>query len=219
MVRRWLIMTALFCAATVSAQTRYVTDNLSVELRRGPSLEYLILRSLRSGEAVQVLEQDAEAGYSRVRAAGDGTEGWVLTRFLENEPAARDKLAAAERNLAAARNRVTDLEGQVGELTAKLGGTEQVLEQTEQMQEEASAELADIRQAAANVIEIREQNDTLRQSLAEREGDVERLQIQNSALRSRDRQNWFVVGACVLLGGILLGLIAPTLRRRRRTDW
>jgi SH3 domain protein len=219
MVRRWLIMTALFCAATVSAQTRYVTDNLSVELRRGPSLEYLILRSLRSGEAVQVLEQDAEAGYSRVRAAGDGAEGWVLTRFLENEPAARDKLAAAERNLAAARNRVTDLEGQVGELTAKLGGTEQVLEQTEQMQEEASAELADIRQAAANVIEIREQNDTLRQSLAEREADVERLQIQNSALRSRDRQNWFVVGACVLLGGILLGLIAPTLRRRRRTDW
>ena len=219
MVRRWLLMTALFCAAVANAQTRYVTDNLSVELRRGPSLEYLILRSLPAGEAVQVLEQDAETGYSRVRVADGGAEGWILTRFLEGEPAARDKLAAAERNLAAARNRVAELESQVSELTAKLGGTEQALEQTEQMQEEASAELADIRQAAANVIEIREQNDTLRQSLAERQAEVDRLQIQNSALRSRERQNWFIVGAGVLLGGILIGLIAPTLRRRRRTDW
>jgi SH3 domain protein len=212
-------MAMLFCAAAASAQTRYVTDNLSVELRRGPSLEYLILRSLPSGEAVQVLEQDAETGYSRVRVVEGGTEGWILTRFLENEPAARVKLATAERNLVAARSRVNQLEAQVSELTAKLGGTEQVLEQTEQMQEEASAELADIREAAANIIEIRGQNEALRQSLAEREAEVERLRIETSALRSRDRQNWFIVGACVLVGGMLIGLIAPGLRRRRRTDW
>jgi SH3 domain protein len=219
MVRRWVLMAAFFCAATVGAQPRYVTDNLSVELRRGPSLEYLILRSVPAGAAVQVLEQDAETGYSRVRVVDGGVEGWILTRFLQTEPAARDKLAAAERNLEAARSRVTELESQVTELAGKLGGTEQALQQTEQMQADASAELADIRQAAANVIEIREQNDTLRQSLAETQDELKGLRDQNSALRSRERQNWFIVGACVLLGGILIGLIAPSLRRRRRTDW
>lgn len=212
-------MTMFFCAAAASAQTRYVTDDLAVELRRGPSLEYLIIRNLRSGEAVQVLEEDEETGYSRVRAAEGDTEGWILTRFLENEPAAADRLAAAERNLAAARGRVTDLEAQVGELTQKLGGTEQALEQTAQMQEEASEELANVREAAANVLQIRDQNASLRQNLAEREAEVERLQIQASALRARDRQNWFIVGACVLLGGVIVGLVAPSLRRRRRTDW
>ena len=212
-------MAALLCATAASAQTRYVTDKLSVELRRGPSLEYLIVRSLPSGSAVQVLEQDAETGYSRVRTVDGGTEGWILTRFLETEPAAKDKLAAAERNLETARSRLTELESQVTELTAKLGGTEQALEQTEQAQQAASEELADIRQAAANVIQIREQNDTLRQTLAETQSELERLQIQNSSLRSRERQNWFIVGACVLLGGFLVGLIAPSLRRRRRTDW
>lgn len=210
-------MAALLCAATASAQTRYVTDKLSVELRRGPSLEYLIIRSLPAGTTVQVLEQDSETGYSRVRV-GDA-EGYILTRFLETEPAARDRLAAAERNLETARNRVTELETQVAELTAKLGGTEQALEETERLQAAASAELADIRQAASSVMEIREQNDTLRQSLAETQAEVDRLRIQNSDLRSRERQNWFIVGACVLLGGILIGLIAPSLRRRRRTDW
>lgn len=220
MVRRWLLMTALLvCAATVNAQTRYVTDNLTVELRRGPSLEYLIIRSLPAGSAVEVLEQNAEAGYARVRVVDGGVEGWILTRFLETEPAARTKLAAAERNLETARNRVTELESQVAELAAKLGGTEEALEQTAEMQQAASAELADIRQAAANVIEIREQNDTLRQNLSGTQSELERLQAQNSSLRSRERQNWFIVGACVLLGGFLIGLIAPSLRRRRRTDW
>src|SRR5690606_30346555 len=133
MVRRWLILAALLCAATASAQTRYVTDKLSVELRRGPSLEYLIVRSLPSGTSVQVLEQDSETGYSRVRAGE--TEGDILTRFLATEPAAKGRLAAAERNLAAAHGRVTELEAQVSELTAKLDGTEEALQQTSQAQQ------------------------------------------------------------------------------------
>ena len=79
-------------------QTRYVTDRTIVELRRGPSTEYLILRNLEAGERVEVLEQN-DAGYSRVRVADQGTEGWILTRFLTAEPIARERLAVTERNL------------------------------------------------------------------------------------------------------------------------
>ncbi len=43
-----------------------MSDKLSVELRRGPSTEYLIMRNLDAGAAVEVLEQNGE-GYSRVR--------------------------------------------------------------------------------------------------------------------------------------------------------
>ena len=82
----------LLLAAGVQAQTRYVTDRTLVELRRGPSIEYLILRNLEAGMAVQVLEQDSDSGYSRVRVQDQGTEGWILTRFLQPEPIARDRL-------------------------------------------------------------------------------------------------------------------------------
>ena len=93
-------------ALQAQAQTRYVTDKLTVELRRGPSTEFLIVRSLAVGEPVEVLEQDTSNGYSRVRVLDQGTEGWILTRFLTGEPVARDRLAAAERNLGTSRDRV-----------------------------------------------------------------------------------------------------------------
>ena len=68
-------------------------------------------------------------------------------------------------------------------------------------------------------MEIRDQNESLRQRLIERERQVERLTIGESRLSSRSNQNWFIVGAGVLLGGIVIGLVAPSLSRKRRSDW
>ncbi len=82
-----------------------------------------------------------------------------------------------------------------------------------------SKELTDIRTAAANVVEIRDQNTRLQQRLIERDREVEALTADNARLAGRSNQNWFVVGAAVLLAGIVIGLVAPSLRRRRRSDW
>ena len=216
---RWLVLLVLLLGAGAQAQTRYVTDRTIVELRRGPSTEYLILRNLEAGDEVQVLEQDQTSGYSRVKVADQGTEGWILSRFLIAEPIARARLATAERNLTAARERVTTLETQVRELSANLTTTRTDLEQTRANHGSVSRELAEIRTAAANVVEIRDQNTRLQQRLIERDRQVEELGATNTRLATRETQNWFIVGAGVLLAGIVVGLIAPTLRRRRRSDW
>ena len=84
---------------------------------------------------------------------------------------------------------------------------------------EVSQELAEIRAAAANVVEIRDQNTRLQQRVVQLEGEVENLTANNTRLAGRNNQNWFVVGAAVLLGGIVIGLVAPSLRRKRRSDW
>jgi SH3 domain protein len=209
----------LLLATTAHAQTRYITDRTLVELRRGPSIEYLILRNLEAGMAVQVLEQDTESGYSRVRVQDQGTEGWILTRFLTAEPSARDRLAAAERSLAAAKARTAELEQQVTSLSAELTTTKSDLEQTRTNHEQVSKDLADLRTASANVVEIRDQNESLRQRLIQRDRQVEELTASNTQLSNHDQQNWFIVGAGVLFGGIIIGLIAPSLRRKRRSDW
>lgn len=216
---RWLSLCLLVVASMGQAQTRYVTDRAVIELRRGPSTEYLILRNLESGAEVQVLEQDESNGYSRVRVSDQGTEGWILTRFLTSEPIARDRLSVSERNLTAARQRVTALETEVKELSTQLAATKTDLEQTRGTHAATSQELTDIRTAAANVVAIRDQNTSLQQQLIQRNREVEELTATNARLASRNNQNWFVVGAAVLLGGIVIGLIAPSLRRKRRSDW
>lgn len=209
----------LTLAAGAQAQTRYVSDRQNLEIRRGPSTEHAILRWLEPGNEVQVLEQDQQSGWSRVRVVDQGTEGWILTRFLMDERSARDRLAAAERNLATARDRVAALEAQAREVGSNLGSTRSELEQTRASHATVSQELANLRTAAANVVEIRDQNTSLQQRLAEREREVEVLTTENARLAGRNSQNWFIVGASVLLAGIVIGLVAPTLRRRRRSDW
>jgi SH3 domain protein len=209
---------ALAVELLAQAQTRYVTDRTLVELRRGPSTEYLILRNLEAGTRVDVLEANDE-GYSRVRVADQGTEGWILTRFLTAEPIARERLAVAERNLSAARERVTSLEAEKEQLSRDLAATRTDLEQTRTTHGTVSQELADLRTAAANVVEIRDRNASLQQRLVQRDREVEELTAENARLSARSSQNWFIVGAAVLFGGIVIGLVAPTLRRKRRSDW
>jgi SH3 domain protein len=218
---RWvaLLFFALGMAAQAQAQTRYVTDRTQVELRRGPSTEYRILRYLEAGDRVEVLEQNAEQGFSRVKVGDQDTEGWIPTASLVAEPVARERLAAAERNLATARERVSALEDQIRQLERDLAATRAELSETQANHGTATRELADIRTASANVVKLRDDNASLQQRLVQRDLEVERLTVDNGRLAGRSNQNWFIVGAAVLLGGIVIGLVAPTLRRKRRSDW
>ncbi|HJY42228.1 MAG TPA: TIGR04211 family SH3 domain-containing protein, partial [Steroidobacteraceae bacterium] len=92
-----LLVASSFICVPAPAATVYVSDQLTVPLRRGPSNSHKILHAgLPSGTALEVLGEDTAAGFTQVRTA-NGTEGWVPTQFLSNEPIARDRLAAANR--------------------------------------------------------------------------------------------------------------------------
>ena len=76
------------------AATAYVTDELEITLRRGQGTQFGIRAMLDSGSRVEVLQQDAESGYTQVRTSS-GTEGWVLSRYLQNNPVARERVDTA----------------------------------------------------------------------------------------------------------------------------
>lgn len=214
---------ALACLSLISlaavGQPRFVTDDLRVELRAGPSTEYRIVRYLSSGSRVEALESNDDSGYTRVRVTGDGEEGWVLSRFLQTEPIAAERLRVAERDLGRARARVAELEQEVARLTEELAGTRSELERVSAASGDLSQELEDIRSASANAIAMRDANTELRRRIAEADQRINRLVMENTELESDGRQSWFLVGAGVLFGGILIGLIAPSLRRKRRSSW
>jgi len=213
----WLLL--LLAGAAAHGQTRYISDELIVPLRTGPSIRNAITRNLRAGTQVEVLEQEEESGYSRVRVTDRGTEGWLETQYLAAQPIARDRLAAAERDLQAARGRVAELEARVEQLTAQLERAMGELEAVVEARGELSEELEEVREASADVLAIRDENERLQSELRTNRLEVEQLKLENERLADRERQNWFVVGAAVLTGGIVIGLVLPSLRRRRRSDW
>jgi len=218
MLRQALTGLMMLVALPAFAQRMYTSDELIVLLRTGPSIENAIVRNMRPGTALDVLEQDAGNSYSRVRLTGADVEGYVLSQYLTPERAARDQLVDAERSLATARSRIQALEGEVAELETELGTTHDTLEAERSSGSEVSAELASIREASANAVALRDQNEALRRRVNELTAQTEAMAMESSQLASRSRQNWFVVGAAVLFGGIVIGLIAPTLRRTRRSS-
>lgn len=205
-------------AASVSAQTLYVTDELVITVRTGPSTQNAIIENLTTGDAVTVLEEDAEAGYVRIRTAS-GVEGWALRRYLVESPVARTRLASAQRELEQARQRVSELESRVQDLTMQLETVTQRMQEAETAATDLGSELSDVRSASANALTIRDQNESLRRRLNERNLLVDQLTTENAALASRADREWFLLGAGVLVAGIVLGLIIPSLRRKRRTNW
>jgi SH3 domain protein len=208
----------MLAAAAASAQTRYVSDELVITLRTGPSTQNAIIRNLTSGDSMQALGTNDDGNYTRVRLPS-GTEGWVLTQYITPERVASDLLVEATRNLTAARERVSELEAQLASVSGDLSQTRQQLNETASVNSRIDSELQDIREVSANALAIRERNESLLRRVNELSADLDRATMANSELASRSRQNWFVVGAAVLFGGVVIGLVAPSLRRRRSTNW
>ncbi len=218
MIARLLGIALILVAATAIGQTRYVSDQLVITVRSGPSTDNTIMANLRSGDAVDVLQDDGEAGYTRVRAE-NGTEGWVLSRYLVAIPISQDRLVITERDLAEAQVRIAMLESSVATLTEELEVTGQRRAEAETANAALTIDLADIREASQNVLSVRDENENLRRSLNARNGEVDQLRIENELLDSRSTRDWFLAGAGVLFTGIVVGMVAPRLRRRRRSRW
>lgn len=212
----FLSLVFLLLAATAEAQTRYVSDELVITFRTGPSAQNAIRRNLTSGDRVEVLEQQGD--WAHVRLA-NGDDGWVLSRYLQAEPTAALELAAATRDLANARSRVEELEQTTESLTTELQSTRAELEQLRAASAGLEADLADIQSVSANALSLRDENEELRRRVSQLTTEANVAELEITELRSRERQNWFIIGAAVLFGGVVIGLIAPSLRPRRRSSW
>ena len=212
----WVLL--LSAAAGAQAQTQYVSDELEVTMRTGPTTQNAIVRILQSGTPLTILEQDTESGYARV-STNAGTEGWVLMRFLVDQPVARDRLVVAERRLQAAREEAQTAQEELRTLREELNGTQQRLGDAESANEGMVRELNDIRTASANAVSMRDQNRTLRQRVVDFERQIDELQMENRELRSREMREGMVIGAALFLLGMLAMVIVPRLKPKRRSGW
>ena len=210
---------ALLVPLTTYAETRYVTDRLEVTLRAGESTRYKILRMLPSGTPVEVLSVNPSTNYARVRIQDD-TVGFVLVQELQSEPAARDRLAELEQRLAALRQKPDALTNELANLQETHGELQQRFATLEREKQQREQELAKIRHASANVLDITNDRERLRLQVAELTRTRAALEQEYRDLKNQTNQRWFMIGAGVLGGGLLLGLILPHLRlRRRKSPW
>ena len=186
----------------VVAETRFV--EVEVTLRRGPGTDFGISQMVRSGSPVEVLETNRAAGWTRVRL-GTGTEGWMLTRYLIENPASMQELVAAQRRI----EELTALNREVG------GERNRLMNESDQLAEE----LAKLRDLSSDTIALESTKNRLEASVTRLEQEVSQLKEENRLLGANVKRDWFLAGGGVLFVGLLLGLVLPRVRWRRKRSW
>lgn len=207
------------CSAAALAQTAYVTDELEITLRTGESTGHRILRMLPTGEKLSVLGVNSQSGYTKVRTPG-GQVGYVLSRQLIERPVARDRLAAAEAEVKALKAAPGELSSRLAKLRDEHAALQKAHQTLNSAKQQVDQEYAALKRTANNAVRIANERNELRKQVAGLTREIEDVKQQNRELENKTAQNWFLIGAGVVVGGILLGLILPHLRvRRRKSSW
>jgi SH3 domain protein len=215
-----LLLTAgLFAPQSpVHAEDRWVTDQFEVMMRSGKSTQQSIVRQLKSGTQVEVLETDKEAGYTRVKV-GSGAEGWVLTRYLQRQPPARLQVPDLEARLRASDEQKKKLREQAASLQQERNQLQRQLDELQSNNTSTQKQLERITRLSADTVAVDEQNRQLKQRLVDSERQIDELTAENRQLASRANREWFLIGGAVLMAGLLLGLILPRIRWKKKSSW
>ena len=206
-------------ASIAEAQTiRYVTDQLEITMRSGKSTQHQVIRVLPSGTPLELLEVDTESGYSRVRSP-QGIEGWVISRYLDNMPSGRERLAEAEKKLANLNIENNRLQENIKQLNTDKNALEKEKQTLTKENHRLDQELTRIRQTAGSALAIDSENKALKEKLNTLERNYQATQQENEVLKDRSDRDWFMVGAGVILLGMGIGLVIPKIRWRRKSSW
>ena len=205
------LLIGLLLAGTTPAlaqQTLYISDQLRVTLRTGPSLTHKVIATLNTGEMVTVLEE-GEGDWVRVKLPS-GKEGWMISRYLTQDKPASLILAQ---------------QGDLGEeLKALAREKQQLMEENQALKQARDAALKEARTSresyqqlkaeSAEVVKFRQENKQLRSEVDTQAAQIKELSAAAESTKYATSIKWFLAGAGVLVLGWVMGWVLGRKRRR-----
>ena len=214
---RFYVMLLILLPVSAMAATKYVSDELRITLRTGQGNQFQIIKTLTSGAKLEVLEE-TDTGYTRV-LLDDGTEGWVRTQYLVDEPVAADKLAAAQSRLAKTREKLESTEAEQKTLRSENAELDAAYGKLKTEHGTTAKELQNLSEVASRPKQLAQENIELRKQFEQLSDELNLTKQENQVLKDRSKRNWFLAGAGVVILGMLIGLIIPKLRFKKKSGW
>jgi SH3 domain protein len=200
------------------AKTVYVTDNLDLPLRSEESNKGKIISLLPTGTPLTVLNENSKTGFSLVKLKS-GMQGFMATRNTMPEPPNRTQLETTTKNLASLQTEIDTLREELAKAKATITPGTTLEQSLAADRDRLDRELTEIKRAAANQIQIKDERDKLQEDLVNVKRELEQIKLENNALKDGATQDWFLYGGMLSLAGVILGFILPKLAWRRRGGW
>ncbi|WP_094711229.1 TIGR04211 family SH3 domain-containing protein [Hahella sp. CCB-MM4] len=215
-----LILIALSSLSMMGhADTRYIDDTLYAPLRSGEGLEFRVVhKGVKSGTPVELLSTNPDSGYSKIRTP-DGIEGWLPTRFLINEPVAADKLARLIKEHEALKAKFAEVSSTNKEINQTSGQVQANNERLQTENQKLQDELSSIKRISENAINLDRRNRELRETNEQLKNEVEVLTADNIRLKENNERDKMLLGAGLVLLGVIIALVVPMFKRDKRNSW
>ncbi len=221
LLAHFILTSVLLLSFTASAKdVRYVSDDLTIPMRTGTTTNHKILKFLNSGMAVEILEETPDRTYARIQLVEDETKsGWVETRLLMTQPSAREQLEELRKTNQIIRNKRDELRQQLKESNTVNQQLQTVQAELEQKIVNLENTLSRLRTSAAEPIRLAEENQQLKQTLTDEQSKNATLIEQNAVLADQNIKQWFMIGAAVSIGSLILGLLITRINWKKRDSW
>jgi SH3 domain protein len=210
-----LLLTLLTVTSYAAVEKRYVSDQLWLQLRSGPGSDFRILKALASGSHLIYMEETEDKNYTKV-TTDKGVEGWVLTRFLEDEPVAKEKLIFAQRKLVKIQAELDTLKTQSNALSQEKKSLSGDRTSLTREKSNLQKELKRIKGISANALQLDSKNTKLTKRNQELEIKLETLTADNTRLKDNKERTFMIIGGGLIILGLVLGLAIPAMRGGRK---
>lgn len=206
-VTAWLCLVFFAATPAWAGANMYVTDQLQVTVRSGPSVENKVIHVVNSGDRIEVISE-VQDGWVKVRA-DDGKEGWMIARYLQEEMPALLKIKKLDPQNKTLLARMEELSKENQDLKNSLGKAQGRVAELE-------SAYAKLEKDASDVLALRNAHKKLQEEYAAHKERLDNVSTELESLRLGGNLKWFLAGAGVLLAGWLIGLAMG--RRKRRSS-
>ncbi len=214
----YYLVLLLLAIDAVYAETVYVTDDVKLTLRSGPSMKNKIVKMVRSGTPLTVLKKTRD-GYIKVKTPS-GTTGYILSRHTKRQPINKLQLKKTNEELEQSRKENLQLKTELESLKNKHTKVARSEAALTQQNNKLTQELTEIQQTAANAIQLKKQRDQLQERVVNAERELQQLKREKQTLEDSSNQSWFIYGGLLAFAGILFGLLIPRISwKKKPSNW
>lgn len=203
----------------MAAKTRWVSDQLPLDMRSGNSNAYRVIKMLEPGTKVTILSVDKKAEFSEI-VTSDGTKGWIANRYLMDEPSGREQLQRAQATIERLTAEARPLQEEAARLKRESATLQKQLEEATQSHAQVEEKLAHVMEVSADAVAIDESNQSLMEANQLLQHEIGVLKGENARLSDSSQREWFLNGALAVGLGALLAVVIPRITpNRKNKEW
>jgi SH3 domain protein len=179
------LLIVLLAGTAIATEIKFVRPDLDIPVRRGRGSQYKIMKFVKDGNQVELFEENGN--YAKVRLQ-NGTEGWMLKRYLSDEKPPVEQ--------------VRELRKENEQLKTGNEKLTRNLKEIKELQQDSSEELERLQTSA-------------KEELALGLSECNKIKDKYKASQEVNKIMWFLSGGGVLLAGWLIGHFARGSQRKR----